>query len=238
MQDARFKLSVVIPTYNEAATLAALLRSVHAAPTSGALEVIVVDDGSSDGSRDLLQGELRSLVHTLILQPRNQGKGSAVRAGLSAATGDYVLVQDADLEYDPREYPRLLAPLLEGRADVVYGSRFAGGESHRVLYFWHYIANKILTLLSNMCTNLNLSDMETGYKVFRRECVQQLSLRENGFGIEPELTAKIARLPRIRVYEVGIPYFGRTYREGKKINWKDGLWAVVCILRYGLLRLD
>ena len=238
MQDARFKLSVVIPTYNEAATLAALLQSVHAAPITGALEVIVVDDGSTDGSRELLQGELRGLVHTLILQPRNQGKGSAVRTGLGAATGDYVLVQDADLEYDPREYPRLLAPLLEGRADVVYGSRFAGGESHRVLYFWHYIANKILTLLSNMCTNLNLSDMETGYKVFRRECVQQLPLRENGFGIEPELTAKIARLPRIRVYEVGIPYFGRTYREGKKINWKDGLWAVVCILRYGLLRLD
>ena len=233
-----YTLSVVIPCYNEAGTLALLLDAVRASPCDGRIEVIVVDDGSSDGCRDLLEGPLRPKVDVLVLQERNGGKGSAIRAGISHATGDYVVIQDADLEYDPADYPRLLAPLLSGRADVVYGSRFSGGESHRVLYFWHYVANKVLTLFSNMCTNLNLSDMETGHKVFRRELLARLPLRENGFGIEPEITAKIARVPGVRIYEVGVAYFGRTYKEGKKIGWRDGFWAVVCIVRYGLLRFD
>jgi glycosyltransferase involved in cell wall biosynthesis len=233
---ATHTVSVVIPCYNESATLAQLLRAVRAAPVAARLEVVVVDDGSTDGSRELLTGELRPLVDVLVLQD-NGGKGSAVRAGIARTTGDYVIIQDADLEYDPQEYPRLLQPLVDDRADVVFGSRFAGGESHRVLFFWHSVANKLLTLLSNMCTNLNLTDMETGYKVFRGDLVRALKLRENGFGIEPELTAKVARVPRVRVYEVGISYFGRTYLEGKKIGWRDGVWALVCILRYGLLRL-
>lgn len=229
-------VSVVIPCYNESATLARLLRAVRGAPVPVPLQIVVVDDGSTDGSRDLLAGELRPLVDELVLK-ENGGKGSAVRAGIARTTGEYVVIQDADLEYDPVEYPRLLAPLLQGHADVVYGSRFSGGDSHRVLFFWHYLANKALTLLSNMCTNLNLSDMETGYKVFRGDLVRSLRLREDGFGIEPELTAKIAHRADVRVYEVGISYFGRTYAEGKKIGWRDAVWAVVCIVRYGLLRL-
>jgi glycosyltransferase involved in cell wall biosynthesis len=233
-----FTLSVVIPCYNEVKTLPALLQSVRAVNVGGRVEIIVVDDGSTDGSRELLEGALRPLVDVPLVQERNQGKGAAIRAGLARATGDYVLIQDADTEYDPAEYPRLLGPLLSGRADVVFGSRFIGGDSRRVLYFWHYMANKFLTLLSNMCTNLNLTDMETCYKVFRREFVPQLALREDGFGIEPELTAKLSQIADVRVYEVGISYFGRTYLEGKKINWKDGVWAIVCILRYGLLRLN
>jgi glycosyltransferase involved in cell wall biosynthesis len=230
-------VSIVIPCFNEAATLGRLLRAVRQAPVALPLQVVVVDDGSTDGSRELLEGELRPLVDELVLKA-NGGKGSAVRAGIARTTGEFVVIQDADLEYDPAQYPRLLAPLLQGHADVVYGSRFSGGDSHRVLFFWHYLANKILTLLSNMCTNLNLSDMETGYKVFRGDLVRGLRLREDGFGIEPELTAKVARVPGVRLYEVGISYFGRTYVEGKKIGWRDAVWAVVCILRYGLLRLS
>ncbi|HUS25626.1 MAG TPA: glycosyltransferase family 2 protein [Candidatus Binatia bacterium] len=232
-----FTLSVVVPCFNEARTIAAVIDAVRKAEFGGRLELIVVDDASTDGSRELLQATLAPRIDRLILQPRNRGKGCALRAGIAAATGDYVLIQDADLEYDPVEYPRLLGPLLSGRADAVYGSRFAGGDSHRVLYFWHSVANKLITLLSNMCTNLNLTDMETCYKVFRRGIVQGLALREDGFGFEPEVTAKLAHVPGVRIYEVGISYFGRTYEEGKKIRWKDAVWALVCILRYGLLRL-
>ncbi|HZP13718.1 MAG TPA: glycosyltransferase family 2 protein [Nevskiaceae bacterium] len=229
-------LSVVIPCYNEMATLASLIEAVRRAAVPGGVEIIVVDDGSSDGSRDLLANQLRPLVDQVILHERNRGKGAAVRTGIQAATGDYVIVQDADREYDPAEYPKLLTPVLEGKADAVFGSRFAGGETHRVLYFWHSLANRMLTLLSNMVTNLNLTDMECCYKLFRRELIQSIQLAEEGFGFEPEVTAKLARVPGVRIYEVGISYAGRTYAEGKKINWKDGVWALWCIFRYGLLR--
>ena len=228
------KLSVVIPCYNEAATIARILEAVRAAPVPGK-EVIVVDDASGDGTRELLQGELAARCDRVVLHEVNRGKGAALRSGIAAATGDIVLIQDADLEYDPQEYPRLIAPIVEGRADVVYGSRFMGAEPHRVLYFWHRLGNGMLTLLSNMFTNLNLTDMETGYKAFRREVIQSIEIEEDRFGFEPEITAKVAKRG-CRIYEVGISYYGRTYAEGKKIGYKDGIRAIWCILKYNLLR--
>lgn len=228
------KLSIIIPCYNERDTIAALLEAVRAAP-GGAKEVIVVDDASTDGSRELLQSELMPLLDRLICHPFNQGKGASLRSGIAEATGDIVIIQDADLEYDPNQYGQLTAPIIDNRADVVYGSRFMGGEPHRVLYFWHSIGNKFLTVLSNMLTNLSLTDMETCYKVFRRDLIQSLTIEENRFGFEPEITAKIAKLD-CRLYEIGISYYGRTYREGKKIGWRDGLWAIYCIVKYNCFR--
>jgi glycosyltransferase involved in cell wall biosynthesis len=228
------KLSVVIPCYNERATIAELLAAVRASPVPD-LQIIVVDDGSTDGTRELLQDELRDAANVILLHESNLGKGAALRTGFAAATGDLVVIQDADREYNPDEYPKLMAPFLDNsRADVVYGSRFAGGQAHRVVYFWHMVGNRFLTLLSNMLTNLNLSDMETGFKMFRREVVQAVDLRESRFGFEPEITAKLARRGCV-FYEVGISYHGRTYAEGKKIGWKDGVRACYCILRYSSL---
>jgi glycosyltransferase involved in cell wall biosynthesis len=223
------KLSVVIPCYNEAATIESVVDAVRSAPYSPK-EIIVVDDCSEDGTRDILE-RLAPKVDKIFYHDVNQGKGAALRTGFREASGDVVIVQDADLEYDPAEYPKVVQPILSGKADVVYGSRFMGGEPHRVLYFWHRAGNGLLTLLSNMCTNLNLTDMETCYKAFRREIIQSIEIEENRFGFEPEITAKVAKR-HCRVYEVGISYSGRTYAEGKKIGWKDGLRAVYCILKY------
>jgi glycosyltransferase involved in cell wall biosynthesis len=227
-------VTVVIPCFNEAKTLAAIVDKVLAAPLAN-MEVIVVDDGSTDGSDVVLREKIAPRVAKVLRHERNQGKGAALRTGFAAATGEVVLVQDADLEYDPRDYPRLLQPILEDRADVVFGSRFTGGESHRVLYFWHSVTNKLLTLLSNMLTDLNLTDMEVCYKVFRRSVLERIRIEEDRFGFEPEITAKVAKLG-CRIYEVGISYSGRTYEEGKKIGWRDGMRAVWCILKYNLLR--
>jgi len=226
------KLSVVMPVYNEAQTLRTAVERVFASPLE--IELICIDDGSNDGSSDILR-ELEGAfpqMHVL-LQPRNMGKGAALRRGIATATSDYVIIQDADLEYDPTCYRRLLEPLLAGNADVVYGSRFIGGAPHRVLYFWHSIGNWLLTFVSNCLTNTNLTDMETCYKAFRREVIQSIPIEENRFGFEPEITVKVARR-NLRIYEVGISYWGRTYEEGKKIGWRDGFRALYCLIRYSL----
>jgi glycosyltransferase involved in cell wall biosynthesis len=229
------KLSIVIPCYNEVHTIRAIVDAVRVAPVADK-EIIVVDDCSTDGTREILRNEIAPLVHRIVYHERNQGKGAALRTGFGAATGDAVIVQDADLEYDPQEYPRLLKPIEDGKADVVFGSRFMGGQAHRVVYFWHMLGNKFLTLLSNMCTNINLTDMETCYKVFRREMLRKITLEEDRFGFEPEITAKVAKLDGCRIYEVGISYYGRTYAEGKKIGWRDGFRAIYAILKYNLFR--
>lgn len=226
------KLSVVMPVYNEQATLREVVSRVLAVPLE--VELICVDDGSRDGSREIL-AELQ-IDHPQIrvmLQPKNMGKGAALRCGIQEATGDFIIIQDADLEYDPSDYPALLGPLLEDKADVVYGSRFLGSGPHRVLYFWHSVGNSILTLISNALTNMNMTDMETCYKVFRREILQSIPIEEDRFGFEPEITVKISKR-RLRVYEVGIAYWGRTYEEGKKIGWRDGFRALWCLLKYSL----
>jgi glycosyltransferase involved in cell wall biosynthesis len=226
------KLSIIVPCYNEKSTIREVIDAVLAAPYDDK-EIIIVDDCSKDGTKEVLLEEIEPLVHQILFHKVNQGKGAALRTGIQAATGDIVLIQDADLEYDPQEYPNLVEPILRNKADVVYGSRFMGSQPHRVLYFWHSVGNMVLTILSNMFTNLNLTDMETCYKVFRREIIQGISIQENRFGFEPEITAKIAKL-ECRIFEVGISYYGRTYKEGKKIGWKDGIRAIYCIIKYNL----
>ena len=225
------KLSIIIPCYNESETILSLIEAVKQSPVNNR-EIIIVDDGSKDGTRDKL-GELHDPEIRVIFHKINQGKGAALRTGFREATGDICIVQDADLEYDPKEFPIVIQPILEGKADVVFGSRFQSGRPHRVVYFWHRIGNGVLTLMSNFFTDLNLSDMETCYKAFRREVIQSINIRENRFGFEPEVTAKIAKM-NLRIYEVGISYYGRTYDEGKKIGWKDGFRAIYCILKYNL----
>ncbi|MCF8082509.1 MAG: glycosyltransferase family 2 protein [Deltaproteobacteria bacterium] len=226
------KLSIIIPCYNEKLYLPELLLRVKRSLVREK-EIILVDDGSDDGTDQLIRDQLAGEVDKVVYHSHNRGKGAAIRSGLAHVTGDVVIIQDADLEYDPMVYPKLMAPIAEGKADVVYGSRFIGEGPHRVHLFWHYVGNKCLTLFSNMFTNLNLTDMETCYKVFRSDIIKTLSIRQNRFGIEPELTARIAK-KKCRVYEVGIPYYGRSYAEGKKIGWKDGFKAVYVIVKYGL----
>ncbi|NCU04395.1 MAG: glycosyltransferase family 2 protein [Chitinophagaceae bacterium] len=234
------KLSIVIPAFNEAKTIHRILDKITEVQLLNGIEkeVIVVNDCSTDDTKAAIERYMQQSALPIVLYNHevNQGKGAALHTGIKKATGDLVVIQDADLEYDPHEYNVLLKPVLDGFADVVYGSRFMGGNAHRILFFWHSIGNKVLTTLSNMFTNLNLTDMETCYKLFRREIIQRIDLKEKRFGFEPEVTAKISRQPEIRIYEVGISYYGRTYAEGKKINWKDGFRAIFCILRYNLFR--
>jgi glycosyltransferase involved in cell wall biosynthesis len=228
------KLSIVIPCYNEARTIRQIVERVRAAPVPDK-EIIVVDDCSRDGTQEVLRQEVAPLVDRIIYHETNRGKGAALRTGFAVATGDIVLVQDADLEYDPQEYLRLIKPIVDGQAEVVFGSRFMGSDAHRVVYFWHMVGNKFLTLCSNMLTNLNLTDMETCYKVFHREVLNKITIEEDRFGFEPEITAKVARL-HVPVYEVGISYYGRTYEDGKKIGWRDGIRALYAIVRYNVFR--
>lgn len=227
------KISVVIPVYNEKTFIRDLYQSVREVNLEK--EIIIVDDFSTDGTRDILKTFADESGTSVFYHDRNRGKGAALRTGFSHATGDIVIIQDADLEYDPGQYPRLIEPIVDGRADVVYGSRFTGGECRRVIFFWHMVGNTLLTLLSNMMTNLNLTDMETCYKVFRREVLELVTIEEDRFGFEPEITAKIAKL-NVRIYEMGISYSGRAYSEGKKIGWRDGLSALRCIIKYNLFR--
>lgn len=229
-------LSVVIPCYNEIGTIEEIVRAVEQSPYPNK-EIIIIDDCSHDGTREKLKNNIASssVDVKVLYHDKNMGKGAALRTGFSAATGDIVIIQDADLEYDPIQYPQIIEPILQGKADVVFGSRFMGGQPHRVVYYWHRVGNGVLTLLSNMFTNLNLTDMETCYKAFRREVIQQIIIEENRFGFEPEITAKVAKL-HCRIYEVGISYYGRTYEEGKKIGWKDGIRALFCIVKYNLFR--
>ncbi|MCB0333074.1 MAG: glycosyltransferase family 2 protein [Bdellovibrionales bacterium] len=224
------KLSIVIPCYNEKDTIESIIEAVKASPVADK-EIVVVDDFSTDGTRDILKEKITPLVDKIVYHEVNQGKGAALRTGFQHVTGDVVVVQDADLEYDPQEYPLLMGPVESNKADVVFGSRFMGGGPHRVVYFWHMMGNRFLTLLSNMFTNINLTDMETCYKLFRREVIQGITIEENRFGFEPEITAKVSR-GGYRVYEVGISYYGRTYEEGKKIGWRDGVRAIYAIIKY------
>lgn len=228
----KMKLCIIMPCYNEINTIETIVEAVKRMPYQNK-EIIIVDDCSTDGTREKLKNKIESLVEKVIYHDSNQGKGAALRSGIKAATGDIIIVQDTDLEYDPNEIPIVIKPILEGKADVVFGSRFMGGQPHRVVYFWHMVGNKILTTISNMLTNINLTDMETCYKAFRRDILQSIEIREDRFGFEPEITIKVAK-KRVRIYEVGISYYGRTYEEGKKIGWKDGLRAIYCILKYSL----